>query len=444
VAVHLKDLDNEDIALVVTHPAQLEYVEIVTDLITELRKCNSASEYNDFQRESLFKALYAAEQHRGQVKRCLKRTERGRDLPDEVPLLPKGDDPNDPATWRIEEIVWSRICRQLRAVGDALGWRASGFNRMLFVIGSSNQPSGPMVDKEGLAWEIGALEEIYAQTSNFVLLNDLTSSMRIGDLTQLPLNGKPWLHEIKKNLKNAKSGQNRRMREAVAAAMENGPLPGQPGSGLIEASRQCRTHLAMLKDAAELANERGVAGMRVPGGRALVVASIPTMLEKQGDKSWHDFLVRERRRILRRAGVEDAPDHLSLRTREAAGGAAPRNAPFGCYPLPPRDCALLICDFLVVEVVFAPEELVGTFARHGIDAQVILNSVGNSVGPQEPVYLLGRRGRQLTARLGGLNEYLLELLHADSFAEAMVDLLDHPNPPAHPVFLYANWARVWK
>lgn len=83
-----------------------------------------------------------------------------------------------------------RVGRQLRSVGDALAWRASGFDRSYITALSQNAPPGPMAGKAGLNARLVAVEARWNDHGRFALLHDLTSCLRIGDLTDFFPNGR--------------------------------------------------------------------------------------------------------------------------------------------------------------------------------------------------------------------------------------------------------------
>src|SRR5579859_4794332 len=123
---------------VMQHPAQQANISVVAALIAELRACRTLVDYDELQRR-LFQFLYSREEHKGNCRRCATRLRRGKTLPTPLPQLPPGAAPSDPDTWRIEDLVFDRICRQLRAVGDALAWRVSQYDRRYIIAASSNQ-----------------------------------------------------------------------------------------------------------------------------------------------------------------------------------------------------------------------------------------------------------------------------------------------------------------
>jgi hypothetical protein len=83
-----------------------------------------------------------------------------------------------------------------------------------------------------------------------------------------------YLHEIKSDPNRTVSRQARRQRMAEQAIRSGGPLPGDLPGRLVPLDIPYKTHLKLLGTAFDLAHERGVQGVKVPGGRALVATDI--------------------------------------------------------------------------------------------------------------------------------------------------------------------------
>jgi hypothetical protein len=116
-ASFLATMSAEDIGAVMHHPAQQSCAGVITSLIEELRASRTYDQLDDLQRR-LFQYLLVVETHRAEVRRCQKRQARGKALIFDASKLPVGASSDDPETWRIEDLVADRMCRQLRAVGD--------------------------------------------------------------------------------------------------------------------------------------------------------------------------------------------------------------------------------------------------------------------------------------------------------------------------------------
>lgn len=54
---------------------------------------------------------------------------KGRKPQEGVPEPRSGMDPSTLSTWIFEREMWERIGRQYRSIGDAMAWRAFGFDR---------------------------------------------------------------------------------------------------------------------------------------------------------------------------------------------------------------------------------------------------------------------------------------------------------------------------
>ena len=192
----LLDLESHDIDMIMSHPVQMSTVALIADLITQLRGARNSADLYAFQRDLLDVTL-EAQGRQAEATRNLRRERHGRGTPSAT----RGD-------WAVEQRVWDRVVRQLRTVGDALAWRVFNFDRRFITVLSGNSPVSPMTGKAGLAKEIEEVERRWNCLRQFSLLHDLTSVIRIGDITVLTPDG-PRLGEIKTNPANHRAEQTR-------------------------------------------------------------------------------------------------------------------------------------------------------------------------------------------------------------------------------------------
>jgi len=169
------------------------------ELITDLRRCCVPADLYEFQRQ-LFKLVLTTEQHRSEVRRVVHRLKKPRGtIPATAPELQSGLDPSDLDSWELEEEVLERVWRQLKSIGDALAWRAFGYDRRVIVALSRNHSPGPMHGKAGLAMELDFIDSAWRENGEFVLHHDLTAALRVGDLSVFRADGSVMLHEVKTN-----------------------------------------------------------------------------------------------------------------------------------------------------------------------------------------------------------------------------------------------------
>lgn len=425
------------------HPAHEYNVTVIETLIGHLRSCRTFEQYDNFQRE-LFQLLHSRELDRSECRRCAVRLSKGKALPSPLPLLPDGADPNDPETWRIEDLVLDRICRQLRAVGDGLAWRASQFDRRYIIALSSNNSPGPMAGKSGLRHELESLSGLRSRGS-FGLLHDLTNCLRIGDITEFRLDGSKWLYEIKSNPKAKTGPQRKRMEAAVEAVVNGGELPGRPGNRIVVPSVQCRTHIRTFVSGIDASIQKGIAGTAIAGARSLTAFSLRTLARQEAanltPKTPSDFKL-ERQHALDQAGITGVLHYVQVASVTRNHDFVPSVIPFALFPLPPIQAALLICDYLVFHVTFAPERLVREFKRFGITADIPLAMVNDSLASGDTVVRLTRGVRTMSLHPGALYELLIECLDLSTWTAAISEVFDDPNAPPHPVLAFST-TRVW-
>lgn len=434
------DMAADEIDDVMLHPAQQACVRVVAGLIGELRQCHSFDDLDDLQRR-LFQYLYDAEGHRSEVRRCQHRLQRGKTISFDLSKLPDGVNPQDPTTWQLEDRVAERVCRQLRAIGDAIAWRASGMDRRYVMALSRNASPGPMVSKSGLGYELGAAVEM-RRRGNFGLLHDLTNCLRIADLTEFST-GRKLLYEIKKDPHAKRSPQLRRMAAAVEAVMNGGELPGAPGSAFVQPATTCRTHMRSFQVAIREAGQHGIAVRLLPGQRVLAVLSCPALARLGSSAPTVDDLARKRAEALELGGLTRSIHHFELSSVTRNRDFQPSVVPFALYPLSPEECALLICDYLFFTIVMASDSLVQALARHGIETRVPLPYTSAPLTNTDTVLSMTKGTRRMTMTPGGLYELLMEFYDVDSWAAAIAEVFDNLGSPTHPIAAF-NTTKVWR
>jgi hypothetical protein len=424
------------------HPIHQTAVQDLVKLIIDLRQCDRYEDYFQFQQDLLEKVLQIQE-HRAACTRILKRMQSGRGLPADVPELHSGENPNDADSWGLEADVCERVDRQFRSIGDAMAWRLFGYDRRVIVALSRNQPPGPMVGKDGLAAERDFLTSSWQDTHQFVLLHDLTNCLRIGDVTVFTggvTEYEAYLGEIKTNPSRTERTQLQRMALAEEAIRSGGPLPGDPDGRLVQLNLSYKTHLSMLRDGLRLAADRGVIGMKVPGGRVLVVADMTRGFDLWSEEELLERTHTAHERALKRVGVSGLGQHVAFRSDDIVG-RSPTQPPWANYPLDPIMCAKLIADMAVYLVTGSSEALVGALRSAGMRAEWLL--------PDEPTFEHGQAilrvygaGRAIEMRAADLQRLLLELEQIPTWIATVEELL-RQNSRGHPWPYYRNEWGVW-
>jgi hypothetical protein len=336
-------------------------------LITALRQCRSAEDFYDFQQDLLARVLEVQE-HRAGCRRVAKLLRQGKAVPADAPELRSTDPATSPETWNLEADVCERVDRQLRSVADGLAWRVFSYDRRVIIALSRNQHPGPMVGKKGLAAERESVTKWWRDEGRFVLLHDLTSCLTIGDATSFNEIGndyEAYLHEIKSDPNRTVSRQARRQRMAEEAIRSGGPLPGDLPGRLVPLDIPYKTHLDLLGTAFDLAHDRGVQGMKVPGGRALVATDIVRGYDLWSERELIDRRAAEHLQAVKRARILDV-GHLVWARSDDLVARSPTMPPWSIYPLSPALCARLITDYAMYFVTMSSEPLLAALDDVGL------------------------------------------------------------------------------
>jgi hypothetical protein len=424
-----------------THPAQLAACKVIRDLIVHLRtlptpraELTAPEPYYEFQR-LLFSHLIDVERRQAEATRNVKR-ERARKT---VPAAPRG-------SWELEQVVFDRIARQLRSVGDALAWRLHRFDRRVIFALSRTQPTGPMYGKAGLERELEELQTIWQNERAFPLLHGVTSCMRIADLTKF-VDGRALLVEVKAKRTGPTTPQMKRMQEAIDVVNTGAPLRGEDGklSNLFMATQPFKTHLGQLRTALERADADGMSAARLGQHWVVTCFSLTSPSLPPDEEGLEQFLAM-RARALKKADMEGQGQHHLRGVRPDAIGRDPGLAPFSIYPFSPDVCARLTCELLHYESVMRWERLAAAFEALGFQTECPLPETSDRTPGSAPVLHASRGSAGMTIHGSGITQILYELIDPNTWAAAATEALKlwPGEAPASGVFTFANERSVWR
>ncbi|WP_037305561.1 hypothetical protein [Amycolatopsis orientalis] len=440
----LLDMPSERADRVFLHPLHQEAAAAAVELITALRQCRSSGDYFSFQ-QALLSRVLAVQEHRLRCRRVGKLLRQGKKVPRDAPELRLGD-PADGESWELEADVCERVDRQLRSIADALAWRVFGYDRQVIIALSRNQRPGPMAGKSGLSAELGFVTDYWRDERRFVLLHDLTSCLSIGDATSFTEVGdeyEAYLHEIKSHPGRKVSRQRRRQQMAEEAIRSGGLLPGELPGKLAPLDIPYKTHLDLLSRSFSLAHERGLQGMKLPGGRALVTADIARGYELWREQEFVDRTAAEHRRAAKRAHILNGA-HLVYARSDDRVARSPTLPPWAIYPLSPALCARLITDYALFIVTLSSEAVLAALEDTGVAASWVLPRGLENVQPDQVVLRAYAAGRTIELHWAELERsLLLELMDLPTWAEGVKQLMNRKDIGQRPWPSFTDEWKVW-
>lgn len=451
----LNELDPVRMVRALNHPEQRRTIDVVVGLLRRMDQAghNPHLLYN-FQ-AVLFRESYRAQQAEADINRALGRLDDGKstdwmgkhDTDTMAYLAPAWSpvctpDSRDPADWELERLVAHRVVRQLQDVGDGLAWRVHRYDRRAIVALSDHPPAGPVVNKDGLGYEIGRVVERFRESGEFSLLHDLTTVLRHHDLTEVHANGYRELREIKANPTKsalAKMAKQRRQAEAALAAATGAAPLGEGGPRLVRSDLQLRTHVRELSGVMTVAQRNGHVVTRLHD-RVVATTYFPTITASGADMRDVLDAYRARRDAALARHLPDAVTRLHARI----GFTEPRNAffaPYSIYPLPAVQRAALICDLAMVETFMDADTLCSGFADLGLAARCLL---GPGSGPDADVLAVDNGRTRATVHARAVSQLLFEFVQTRCFARAFAASLATPPAGNRMILTFSNEQRAWR
>jgi hypothetical protein len=227
-------------------------------------------------------------------------------------------------------------------------------------------------------------------------------------------------------------------------------MPGGKNQVLVRIDLPYMTHLNVLRDALDLARQRGLQSVKIPGGRALTAANLFAGPLAQDEASSAARFADAFASVRRRAGISDAND-IVLRSVDLVGRSAV-TPPWAIYPLAPAMCASLIADVAIFYVAMNANSVLDALERQGLTArwvQPLDEMIDRSRSLLEVDHLTrlpsgGAYVRRLGMNLSEMNRLVLELVDLDTWAQHVAIVLqctDLGETPPWPYF--AKEREVW-
>lgn len=432
------------IGAVQTHPLHQQGFRDLIRFIYDLRQCASPADFFDFQ-QRLLESVLEVQRHRQICSRVVKRLTRGGTVPNEAELRGPGN-PLSLDAWKLELYVCERVSRQLRSIGDALAWRIFGFQRNFILVLSRNEPPGDMAGKEGLLAERAYLANAW-RDGRFTLLHDLTTCLRIGDVTVFDGNSLR-VEEIKTNERRRSKVQMQRILEASESLRSHTPMPG--GQVPVRLEVPYKTHLDSVREVLDLARQRGIQSAKIPGGRAITAANTLTGPLAPTEELEAERFVAAFDGVRRRARIAP-PNQIILDSVDQSGREAV-TPPWAIYPFAPELCASLIVDAAIFYVAMDSRSVISALSDVGLEAewcQSLDTPIDLSSTLLQVRHVLARRSGRRTAKQAGmmfaeLNRLLLEFVDLKTWSQHLVSLLERDDlDGVRPWPYFANEHDVW-
>jgi len=437
---HLLTIGADAIDQLVQRPEQTLACSRIATLIDGLRRATSDQGYFDIQVQ-LFDWVAPAQVALMEARRNRHREQQGKRV--SPPLL---------ASWADDERLWYRIQRQYRAVGDALAWKRLNFNRRFILAYSRNADPGPLAARpEGVAAEVKEVARLWRDHRELALIHDLTSCLRIGDVTVFETRG-PRVREIKSSGRKPRPQQLRRMNDALEFLAGRGPLRDPVEGTMWEfvTDVQFKTRFRELGRALELAEQQRASSIVVRKGWVLDCAVGARRQPEPRPDSVSEGLERFHQlktRAYSRAGFDASGTHLLRIGATDDLAVSPALAPPTIFPLEPWMCAMLTCDLAAYLSVMSWGLIAESFRGQGFTVTMPLAMANDRMTGKDPVLVARRRGAKLTITAQIFSQVALELVEPGRYAAAMREAVDEGlrrGARGQGVLSFANERAVWR
>lgn len=345
----------------------------------------------------------------------------------------------------LEIEVLKRVRRQLRGVGDGLLWKAVGFSRHYTYAVSDAPGLGNtfLSDPKGLNAELKAAEYFWKTEGALAVIHDLTNCGKIGDLT-IVAPGKTFRVAEVKASGSLDPKQMERMK-GMCRFLRGAPKPREGG----QTTRFVKPDKVSLGESVdwEWNNwEHYVRALSDAGSKGLGCATVKDYLAVAAVSILHprwqelnlatdteeEFLYEAwgpARRMIAEKLVTDDEDIIAFWDSSEKYEEDLPGAPFSVYPLPPRFCAALTCDYLTMATFMNVTNFYKRFGSLGFDVLAVPLPAGKKRSDQvffhaylsRPQSVTGGSAKPPIVQLGKplMLQVLGEAMSAETVAQAV-------------------------
>ncbi|MBN1136471.1 MAG: hypothetical protein JXM73_07790 [Anaerolineae bacterium] len=251
--------------------------------------------------------------------------------------------------------VAKRLTLITKQIADSLAWRVLGFDRILVQLLAEHAKTGAL--DNSLAGDFSVAQNIVEEQDAIVLVNDLTSILRHGDLTIIG-EGDITLVETKygrASKRNRRAKRQRTRMEELLGFLNTGVRIRKGRRDLIiRADVPVTTYHSAVAEVISQARKRGY--HRVDVSDALVVEGV--WMKSEGNPSPHERPF---------AGVEHVIQFHNLWSFDRP---TPRTAPYGIFPLDHQSCYALITGEILLTATLNFDQLQVLYGRYGLQLDV--------------------------------------------------------------------------
>jgi hypothetical protein len=249
-----------------------------------------------------------------------------------------------------------RLILIVKQIGDSIAWRSFGFNRTLIQLLSEHSATGYLDDT--VHGDFAIADEIIKQSSNIVLINDITNVLRFGDLTIIDSQN----FDIVETKHGKASSQNRRSRRQKKNLDQLRQFVNT--SSRFREGRQeyifpfdgsISTYHSILEEGIKCARNEGYCQTIINDCVAIDVIDI-------NNKRGEQFSNKQ---------PFEGYNHLGhLNSVQIFDKPATRIAPFGIFPLKDQDCFDLITGSIVFRTTINFDCLQQKYKEAGINLEL--------------------------------------------------------------------------
>jgi hypothetical protein len=299
-------------------------------------------------------------------------------------------------------------------------------------------------DKDGLQSELECVDDAKTR-GHFALLHDLTSCLRIADVSEFTAEGPVVLKEVKTRPDRRDPAQLRRINAVIDCLVSGQPLQQRGGqvSQLLQVPQQMKSAARDLEEIIALADRDGSAAVSLGEGRMATVTSTTSDAYVEDPSAVRVAFQEKLVKAAARAGLSAQDLARSWSTENA--GKISTEAPHSIFPLSTRDCARIICDQVIIQSLFSRRAIAQALVAQGFTVHVRDTDNIDPEVEKNPVCMSATtRDCSVEITTANLRQMLNEFLDLRRWAEAIAYLSQSlPQLPIASI-TFSNERATWR